>query len=101
MVERGRAWRALLALGAVLLTLGLGRCGDGDRAGAPPSDNDPEVDVEPAGETFFFDPARFMARNVTVTGYASDVLNHFAFRVAGERLEGPGVLVVSDQPLDP
>ncbi len=98
--ERRRVWRVLSCFGAVLLTLAAAGCGDGDRAGAPPSDNDPEVGAEPPGTTFFFDPARFIGRDVTVTGYVSEVLNPFAFRIAGERIEGPGVLVVSNQPLD-
>lgn len=92
-----RAARVAGAIVAVLVALGLQACGDDNRVGAPPSDNDPAVGTEPPGQDFFFDPATFVGEEITTTGYVSEVVNPVSFRIAGERIEGPGVLVVSDE----
>ena len=98
MLASGRVKPVLFtALAASVLWTGCG----GDRiTGAPPPDNDPRVGEEPPGQTFFFDPARFIGEDITATGYVSDLHSPFAFRIAGDRLEGPGVLVVSTRRID-
>lgn len=69
-------------------------CG-GDGTDTPRIDPRAEEGVEPAGKDFFFDPAAYVGREIIATGYVSDVLTPVAFRIAGERFEGPGILVVS------
>lgn len=70
-------------------------CGD-DRSDLPPVDRDAEEGREPAGKDFFFDPGLYVGREVTVTGYVSRVIAPAAFRMAGERFEERGILVVSN-----
>ncbi len=87
---------AILLLGAfALVAVG---CGDGGRD-PPPVDRDADLGSEPVGKDFFFDPGTYVGREVTVTAYVSDVLTSVAFRIAGERFEGPGILVVSNDDL--
>lgn len=70
-------------------------CGDGG-SDPPPVDRDAEEGIEPAGKDFFFDPGVYVGREVTATGYVSDVMTLAAFRIAGERFEERGILVVSN-----
>ncbi len=82
---------------AVLAVAGVA-CGN-EESNPPPTDRDAERGIEPLGKDFFFDPARYIGREMTVTGYVSDLLTPVAFRIAGERFEGGGILVVSDDRL--
>lgn len=86
----GRAGATLLVCALALVMVACG--GDG----ADPARIDPRAEegVEPAGKDFFFDPAAYVGREITATGYVSDILTPVAFRIAGERFEGPGILVV-------
>ncbi len=86
-----------MLLAAALAFTAVG-CGD-DGNDPPRVDPQAEVGGEPPGTDFFFDPARYVGREVTVTAYVSDVVTDVAFRVAGDRFEGPGILVVSDDAL--
>ena len=81
----------LLLTALAMITVG---CGD-EGSGPPPVDRDAEEGIEPAGKEFFFDPGRYVGREVTATGYGSDVITPAAFRIAGERFEERGILVVS------
>ncbi len=85
----------LLLAAFALFTVGCGNEG----SDPPPIDRDAERGMEPAGKDFFFDPGTYVGREVTVTAYVSDVLTPVAFRMAGERFEGPGILVVSNSDL--
>ncbi len=85
----------LLVTAFVLVAVG---CGD-EGSDPPPVDRDADRGTEPTGKDFFFDPGMYVGREVTVTAYVSDVLTPVAFRVAGERFEGPGILVVSNADL--
>ncbi len=73
-------------------------CGD-EGSDPPPVDRDADQGIEPTRKDFFFDPGMYVGRVVTVTAYVSDVLTPVAFRIAGERFEGPGILVVSNTDL--
>lgn len=91
----GRAGATLLVCA---LALAMVACG-ADGTDPPTVDPRAEEGVEPAGKDFFFDPAAYVGRQITATGYVSDVLTPVAFRIAGERFEGPGLLVVSTDEL--
>lgn len=69
--------RSFVALAAVLALLAVA-CGD-DASGPPSVDRDAAQGTEPPGKDFFFDPGRYVGREVTVTGYVSDVLTPVAF----------------------
>lgn len=93
----GSQGRAVLLV--VALALPMAACGS-DGSDHPRVDPRAEEGVEPAGRDFFFDPATYVGRDITVTGYVSNVITDVAFRIAGDRFEGPGLLVVSDDELD-
>lgn len=82
----------LLLTAFVIVAVGCGNKGDN----RPPVDRDAEEGIEPVGKDFFFDPGMYVGREVTVTGYVSDVITPAAFRIAGERFEERGILVVSN-----
>ncbi len=92
---RSRGTAVLLAAALAFTAVACG----GEGTDPPRIDPEAEVGTEPPGTDFFFDPAMYVGREVTVTGYVSDVLTDVAFRIAGERFEGPGILVVSDHEL--
>ena len=89
---RLRRFAVLLLTALAMVAVG---CGDGG-SDPPRVDRDAEEGIEPAGKDFFFDPGTFVGREVTATGYVSDVITSAAFRIAGERFEEQGILVVSN-----
>lgn len=92
---RSRLLVILLVAACAALAVG---CGD-EGSDLPAIDPEAERGTEPPGIDFFFDPAQYVGRQVTVTAHVSDVLTPVAFRIAGERYEGPGILVVSNDDL--
>jgi len=89
--------RLLVALLSLTVLTGIGACSSGPEP--PLADPEPEEGTEPVGRDLFFDPSTYVGTRVTATGYVSEVIGPTAFRIAGDRFEGPGILVVGDEPI--